>query len=239
MTTERLPLRIDSTGGSTVRTSVLNSSSSSRDAFRVDIGHRHHRRLVTAADHAPAARYQRPGRAAELQHRQDLGVAGALGAQRVARDTCPASVRPSRPAARRTDPAPAGRVRGWRRSGRAGCPGAEIAAVISCLVGGSGSSAASARTHCMGSKPIGRTTTSSRATGSSRSSASATIWLQFGLDAGRADEFFEVLQPRRALAAERDGIGLTGVQPIDERVHGLDGLPDARWLIRWTPGAAR
>ena len=29
MTTERLPLRIDSTGGSTVRTSVENSSSSS------------------------------------------------------------------------------------------------------------------------------------------------------------------------------------------------------------------
>ena len=42
---------------------------------------------------------------------------------------------------------------------------------------------------------------------------------QFGLDAGRADQLFEVLQPRGALAAERDGVGLTGVQPIDERVR--------------------
>ena len=56
-------------------------------------------------------------------------------------------------------------------------PGPEIAAVISCLVAGSGSSAASARTHCIGSKPIGRTTTSSRATGSSSSAASPTISL--------------------------------------------------------------
>ena len=56
-------------------------------------------------------------------------------------------------------------------------PGPEIAAVISCLVAGSGSSAASARTHCRGSKPIGRTTTSSRATGSRSSAASPTTSL--------------------------------------------------------------
>ena len=56
-------------------------------------------------------------------------------------------------------------------------PGPEIAAVISCVVAGSGSSAANARTHCRGSKPIGRTTTSSRATGSRSSAASPTISL--------------------------------------------------------------
>ena len=56
-------------------------------------------------------------------------------------------------------------------------PGPEIAAVVSCLVVGSGSSAASARTHCIGSKPIGRTTTSSRATGCSSSAASPTTSL--------------------------------------------------------------
>ena len=102
-------------------------------------------------------------------------------------------------------------------------PGPEIAAVISCLVAGSGSSAASARTHCIGSKPIGRTTTSSRATGCSSSSASPTTLTEFGLDAGRADQLFEVLQPCGALAAERDGIGFTGVQPIDERMRGGTG----------------
>lgn len=56
-------------------------------------------------------------------------------------------------------------------------PGPEIAAVTSCLVAGNGSSAASARTHCRGSKPIGRTTTNSRATGCSSSSASPTTSL--------------------------------------------------------------
>ena len=48
---------------------------------------------------------------------------------------------------------------------------------------------------------------------------------QFGLDAGGADQFFEVLQPRRALAAECDGVGLPGVQPVDERVRGGMALP--------------
>ena len=53
-------------------------------------------------------------------------------------------------------------------------PGPEMAAVVRSFVEGSGSSAASARIHCIGSKPIGRTTTSSRASGSSSSSASPT-----------------------------------------------------------------
>ena len=56
-------------------------------------------------------------------------------------------------------------------------PGPEMAAVVSCSVAGNGSSAANARTHCNGSKPIGRTTTSSRATGSRSSAASPTTSL--------------------------------------------------------------
>ncbi len=53
------------------------------DAVRVDVGDRHHRRLVTTADHAAAAGDQRPGRADQLQQRQQLGVLGALGPQRL------------------------------------------------------------------------------------------------------------------------------------------------------------
>ncbi len=51
-------------------------------------------------------------------------------------------------------------------------PGTDTAADVNCLADGVGSSAASARTQRSGSKPIGRTTTSSLATGSSSRSAS-------------------------------------------------------------------
>ena len=85
MTTERLPLRIDSTGGSTVRTSVQKSSSSS--AMRSGST------LVTdtIGDLSPRPTMPRrrdinePGRADQLQHRQQLGVLGALRPQRLAR----------------------------------------------------------------------------------------------------------------------------------------------------------
>ena len=66
----------------------------------------------------------------------------------------------------------------WRASARiaaiwvSSTPGTDTAAEVSCLAMGTGSSAASARTQRSGSKPIGRTTTSSVATGSSSSSAS-------------------------------------------------------------------
>ena len=78
MTTERLPLRIDSTGGSTVRTSVLKLLEQFGHAVGIDVGHRHHRCLVAAADHAPAARHQRACRADQLQQRQQLGVLAPL-----------------------------------------------------------------------------------------------------------------------------------------------------------------
>ena len=41
---------------------------------------------------------------------------------------------------------------------------------------------------------------------------------QLGFDARRADQLLQVLQPGAALAAERDRIRLSGVQPIDEGV---------------------
>ena len=52
-------------------------------------------------------------------------------------------------------------------------PGIDTAAEVSRWAGGTDSPAASKRTHRSGSNPIGRTTRSSSATGSSRSSASA------------------------------------------------------------------
>jgi hypothetical protein len=41
---------------------------------------------------------------------------------------------------------------------------------------------------------------------------------QFGFDTGRRNQLFQGLQPRAALAAEGDGIGLAGSQTIDERM---------------------
>ena len=113
-----------------------------------------------------------------------------------------------------------------------------MAAVVSCLAVGSGSSAASARTHCIGSKPIGRTTTSSRATGSQQQLGLADDLAQLGLDACRADQLFEVLQPVAALAAERHGIGLARVQQVDEGVAGLSALRirrRGRWNLPCVP----
>ena len=42
----------------------------------------------------------------------------------------------------------------------------------------------------------------------------------------RTDQLLQVLQPGAALAAERDGVGLAGVQPIDEGVCWPAGAPD-------------
>jgi len=56
---------------------------------------------------------------------------------------------------------------------------------------------------------------------------------QLRFDAGRADELLEVFQPGAALTAECDGVGLTGIQTIDEggvacqRVGLLAGFGDA------------
>src|SRR6202790_4174261 len=48
---------------------------------------------------------------------------------------------------------------------------------------------------------------------------------EFGFDARRADQLFQVLQPGAALAAERDRIGLSGIQTIDK------GVCRSQWLV--------
>ena len=95
-------------------------------------------------------------------------------------------------------------------------PGIDVAADVSCLALGTGSPAACARTQRSGSNPIGRTTTSSFAMGSSITSASPTSVGELSLDAGGADQLLEVLQPTAALPTERDRVGLAGAQTINE-----------------------
>ena len=99
-------------------------------------------------------------------------------------------------------------------------PGPEIAAVVSCLVAGSGSSAASARTHCMRLEADRPHDDELAGHGLEEQCGLTDDLAQLGFDACRADELLEVLQPGAALAAECHGVGLTGVQPIDERVRG-------------------
>ena len=176
MTTERLPLRIDSTGGSTVRTSVENSSSSS--AMRSGST------LVTDTIGDLSPRPTMPRRRDTSEPAAPISWSSASSSASLvplARSDSQAMTPCECPAI-----ATGGvlyRSRPWRVSARMAAiwvsrmPGPEIAAVMSCLVAGSGSSAASARTHCSGSKPMGRTTTSSRATGSSSSAASPTTAL--------------------------------------------------------------
>jgi len=66
----------------------------------------------------------------------------------------------------------------WRVSARmaaiwvSSMPGIEVAAEVSCFAVGTGSPAACARTHRIGSNPTGRTTTNSSAIGASSKSAS-------------------------------------------------------------------
>ena len=99
-------------------------------------------------------------------------------------------------------------------------PGAEIAAVISCLVGGQrflGGQRADPFHGFEADRPHDDQFASH---GLEQEFGLGHDLAQFGLDAGGADQFFEVLQPRGALAAECDGVGLPGVQPVDERVWG-------------------
>ena len=74
MTTERRPLRMDSTGGSTVRTSWLNSSQQLGDALGVGVGHRHHRRLVAQADMPRRRATSEPAAPISCSQRQQLDV---------------------------------------------------------------------------------------------------------------------------------------------------------------------
>ena len=171
MTTERRPLRMDSTGGSTVRTSWANSSSSSwmrvgSALVTETIGGRSPRIVMPRrrATSVPAA----PISCARASSSTSLAPAAATASTASTPWECPATATGG--VAARSMP--------WRARARTAAiwvsrtPGTETAADVNCLAFGTGSSAASERTHCRGSKPIGRTTTSSLATGSSSSAAS-------------------------------------------------------------------
>ena len=173
MTTERRPLRMDSTGGSTVRTSCANSSSSrlirSGSALVTDtIGGRSPsteipRRRATSVPAAPISWAS----ASNSTSRAPPALSASTASTPC---ECPATATGG--VAFRSMP--------WRASARTAAiwvsstPGIDTAADVRCLSDGTGSSAASARTQVSGSKPIGRTTTSSLATGSSSSSTSPT-----------------------------------------------------------------
>ena len=107
-------------------------------------------------------------------------------------------------------------------------PGSDAAAEVRCLVDGTGSSAASARTQRSGSKPIGRTTTSSRGHRLEQQVHLADQRRQLGFDAGRRHQLFQRLQPRAALPTERDRVGLAGSQPIDESMSVRGGFRRGR-----------
>jgi hypothetical protein len=173
MTTDRRPLRMDSTGGSTVRTSWENSSSSRRmrsgSALVTDtIGGRSPstdipRRRATSVPAAPMSWANASSSTSRAPAALNASTASTpCECPMTATGGVAAQSMPCRASARAAAT--------WVSS----TPGIDTAADVRCLSDGTGSSAASARTQLSGSKPIGRTTTSSFATGSSSSSTSPT-----------------------------------------------------------------
>ena len=69
------------------------------DALGVDVGDRHHRRLVAAADHAAAARDQRARGTDQLQHARAARRPWCPWPAATRTPRCPGSARPSPPAA--------------------------------------------------------------------------------------------------------------------------------------------
>ena len=229
MTTERLPLRIDSTGGSTVRTSWAELLEKLGDAVRVDIGHRDHRRLVTAPDHAAAARDQRPGRADQLQQRQQLGILGALGPQRFGgHDALRVTGHRDRRGSVQIQALPRQRAnRGHlgEQNARARDRGGDQ------LLGGGQRLLGGQRPHPLhrleADRPHDDQLAGHRLEKQRRLTDDLT---ELGFDARRADQLLQVLQPGAALAAERDRIRLPGVQPIDEGVCSLPVVSEDSFL---------
>ena len=173
ITTERRPLRIEHTGGSTVRTSVANSASSAPM--------RSGSALVTETIGGRSPRATMPRRRATKVPAAPISCARASSSTSRAPAALSASTAstPWEWPATATGGAPV-RSSPCRYKARiaaiwlSSTPGSDTAADVRCRVEGAGSSAAIWRTQRSGSKPMGRTTTSSSATGSSSSSASPT-----------------------------------------------------------------
>ena len=118
-------------------------------------------------------------------------------------------------------------------------PGIDTAAEVRCLSDGTGSSAASARTHVQrleADRPHHDQLFGDRL---EQQVGLADQRRQLGLDAGRRHQLFQGLQPGAALAAECHGVGLAGRQAVDKSM-GVPGL----WVAlcrrgQRTPGRAR
>ena len=188
------------------------------DALGVDVGDRHHRRLVATADHAAAARHERAGGADELQEGEEFGVAGAVGLEGLGGDD---ALRVSGDRDRRG----AGQVQaltlhgadgghlGQQDAGAGDGGGGQLLGRGQRLVGGEGA-------HPLhGLEADGPHDDELARDGLEQQGRFADDLAELGFDAGRADELLEVLQPGGTLATERDGIGFAGIEQVYESMR--------------------
>ena len=119
-------------------------------------------------------------------------------------------------------------------------PGPEMAAVVSCLVVGQ-RLVGGQRAHPLHRLEADRTHHDEFAGDRLQQQRGlADDLAELGLDARGADQLLEVLQPVAALTAERDGVRLTGVQQVDERVRArARTLRRAAPCGRWSPCRVR
>ena len=97
-------------------------------------------------------------------------------------------------------------------------PGPEIAAVMSCLVDGQWFLSGQRTDPLKGLEADGSHDDQLARHRLEQQLGLSHHGAQLGFDAGRTDQFFQVLQPRAALAAKCDGIRFAGIQTIDEGV---------------------
>ena len=220
MTTERLPLRIDSTGGRTVRTSCANSSSSS--AMRSGSA------LVTDTIGGRSPSTEMPRRRATSVPAVPISCASASSSTSLAPLAASASTASTPcewPAtatagvAVRSMPLAAQRAHSGdlgQQHARHGDGGRRQ------VLGGGHGLLAGQRADPVHRLEPDRTHHDQLA----RHRLEQELGLadqrrQLGLDTGRGHQFLQGLQPGAALAAERDGVGLAGIQTIDKCVAGL------------------
>ena len=191
----------------------------------VDVGHRYHRRLVAAADHAAAARDQRSRCADQLTDGEQLDVAGASRLQRLhGGDALRVAGDGDRRMTGEVESLALERADGrhlGEQNARAGDgSGGEVLRGGQRLVGGQ-------RADPLHRLEADRTHHDQL--------ARQRFEQQFGLtdqradlrfDTCRIDEFLEVLQPGATLAAERHRVRLAGVQSIDECVRTCQWFED-------------
>ena len=184
----------------------------------VDVGHRNHRRLVTAADHAAPARDQRTRGTDQLQQGEQLRVAGAFRLQRLdAKDALGMAGHGDRRGAHQVEALTGQRTDGGhlgqQDAGAGDGSGGELLGVGQRFLGG------------QRANPLQRFE-ADRADddelpgdGLEQQRCLADEFAQLGLDAGGADQLLQALQPGAALSAECHGIRLAGIEQIDQSVR--------------------